>query len=72
MCIAPCASLLQEAASATDMKLFPPIIETDDPPKKKLEHFYRVPTPELIAYFDFSVSTTGLLSGVKVRTYRSH
>ena len=42
------------------------MFETDDVPKKKLEKFYKAPTSELIAYIDFSVSTTGMLSGVKV------
>ena len=49
-----------------DTRTIPTILETDDVPKKKLEKFYKVPTPELIAYLDFSVSTTGVLSGVKV------
>lgn len=51
-----------------DLKTLPPILETDDLSKKKLERFYRAPTAELIAYLDFSVSTTGVLSGVKVRS----
>jgi len=41
-------------------------VEVDDAPKKKLTNPYRAPTPEMIAYLDFSVSTTGMLSGVKV------
>ena len=49
-----------------DPKTFPPILDTDDTPRKKLDHYYKVPTAELIAYLDFSVSTTGVLSGVKV------
>lgn len=49
-----------------DPRTLPTILETDDLPKKKLDKFYKVPTPELIAYLDFSVSTTGVLSGVKV------
>lgn len=28
---------------------------------------YKPPTAEMIAYLDFSVSTTGMLTGVKVR-----
>ena len=50
-----------------DPRTLPTILETDDLPKRKLDKFYKVPTPELIAYLDFSVSTTGVLSGVKVR-----
>jgi len=42
------------------------LFETDDLPKKKLDKYYKAPTSELIAYIDFSVSTTGVLSGVKV------
>ena len=49
------------------MRGLPPFVETEDMPKKKLDRFYRPPTPELIAYLDFSVSTTGVLSGVKVK-----
>ena len=49
-----------------DPKTTPPIVETDDLPKKRLDKFYKPPTAELIAYLDFNVSTTGVLSGVKV------
>jgi hypothetical protein len=35
-------------------------------PKKKLPGIYRAPTPELLAYLDFSVSTTGMLAGIKM------
>ncbi len=52
-----------------DFKTIPPLMVTDDLPKKKIEKYYKPPTPELIAYLDFSVSTTGVLSGVKVRLY---
>ena len=41
-------------------------IDTDDLSKKKLAAVYRAPTPEMICYLDFSVSTTGMLAGVKV------
>ena len=51
------------------MKSLPNILETDELPKKKLDKFYKPPTPELIAYLDFAVSTTGVLSGVKVYTH---
>lgn len=49
-----------------DFKTIPPLVVTDDLPKKKIDKYYKPPTPELIAYLDFSVSTTGVLSGVKV------
>lgn len=58
----------KEASAMLDLKTMPPVLETDDLSKKKLDKFYRAPTAELIAYLDFSVSTTGVLSGVKVRT----
>jgi hypothetical protein len=41
-------------------------LDTDDLPKKKLPGIYRAPTPELLAYLDFSVSTTGMLAGIKM------
>ena len=56
----------KEASALLDLKSLPPILETDDLSKKKLERPYRAPTAELIAYLDFCVSTTGVLSGVKV------
>ena len=40
---------------------------TDDLPRKRLSQIYKPPTPEMLAYLDFSVSTTGMLTGVKVR-----
>lgn len=58
---------LQEASQVVDSKSLPSILETDELPKKKLDRFYKPPTPELIAYLDFAVSTTGVLSGVKVK-----
>ena len=56
----------KEAAPMLDFKTIPPLMVTDDLPKKRIEKYYKPPTPELIAYLDFSVSTTGVLSGVKV------
>ena len=61
---------LQEATQVMDMRGLPPFVETEDLPRKKLDKFYRPPTPELIAYLDFTVSTTGVLSGVKVKGER--
>lgn len=40
-------------------------MDTDDLPKRKLPSIYRAPTAEMIAYLDFSVSTTGMLAGIK-------
>lgn len=39
---------------------------TDDLPKKKVASVFRPPSPDTLAYLDFSVSTTGILAGVKV------
>ena len=55
-----------------DPRSIPPMLDTDDIPKRKLEKYYRAPTAELIAYLDFSVSTTGVLSGVKVQWLYHH
>uniref|UniRef100_A0A803SP21 Disco interacting B n=1 Tax=Anolis carolinensis TaxID=28377 RepID=A0A803SP21_ANOCA len=56
----------REAASAVDVKTWPTIIDTDDLPRKRLPQVYKPPTPEMLAYLDFSVSTTGMLTGVKM------
>ena len=56
----------KEAANVVDIKSWVPTLETDDLPKKKLTSIYRAPTPEMIAYLDFSVSTTGMLAGIKM------
>ncbi|XP_042143270.1 disco-interacting protein 2 isoform X4 [Ixodes scapularis] len=65
---APVTKLLRskEASNVVDVKSWPLVLETDDLPKKKLASIYRAPTPEMIAYLDFSVSTTGMLAGIKV------
>jgi hypothetical protein len=57
----------KEATQILESKSWPTILDTDDLPKKKLAAIYRAPTPEMICYLDFSVSTTGMLAGVKVR-----
>uniref|UniRef100_A0A5F8G384 Disco interacting A n=1 Tax=Monodelphis domestica TaxID=13616 RepID=A0A5F8G384_MONDO len=38
----------------------------DDLPKKKVASVFRPPSPDMLAYLDFSVSTTGILAGVKM------
>ena len=43
-------------------------MDTDDMSKRKLHAVYRAPTPEMLCYLDFSVSTTGMLAGIKVTT----
>ena len=56
----------KEALHIVNNKHWPHLLNTDDPPKKKLLRPYNPPTAELLAYVDFSVSTTGVLTGVKV------
>ncbi|XP_053536691.1 disco-interacting protein 2 homolog A isoform X1 [Ictalurus punctatus] len=56
----------KEASAAVDVKTWPMVLDTDDLPRKKLSQVYKPPTPEMLAYLDFSVSTTGILAGVKM------
>ncbi|XP_076975380.1 disco-interacting protein 2 homolog A isoform X2 [Tamandua tetradactyla] len=56
----------KEAAAAVDTKTWPTILDTDDIPKKKVATIFRPPSPDVLAYLDFSVSTTGILAGVKM------
>ncbi|KAF3843036.1 hypothetical protein F7725_001885 [Dissostichus mawsoni] len=54
----------KEAAAAVDIKSWPMVLDTDDLPRKKTPQMYKPPTPEMLAYLDFSVSTTGILAGM--------
>ncbi|XP_040208612.1 disco-interacting protein 2 homolog C isoform X3 [Rana temporaria] len=56
----------REAAAAVDVRTWPPILDTDDLPKKRPSQIYKPSDPETLAYLDFSVSTTGMLAGVKM------
>uniref|UniRef100_A0A1B6LJF6 AMP-dependent synthetase/ligase domain-containing protein n=1 Tax=Graphocephala atropunctata TaxID=36148 RepID=A0A1B6LJF6_9HEMI len=56
----------KEASNVVDIKSWPVTLDTDDMPKKKLTAMYRAPTAEMLAYLDFSVSTTGMLAGIKM------
>lgn len=56
----------QEALQVIDTRALPPVVDIEDMNKKKIEKQYRPPTAELISYLDFNISTTGVLSGVKV------
>uniref|UniRef100_A0A674D558 Disco-interacting protein 2 homolog B-A-like n=1 Tax=Salmo trutta TaxID=8032 RepID=A0A674D558_SALTR len=56
----------KEAAATLNIKTWPTIIETDDLPRHRPPTIYKPPTAEMIAYLDFSVSTTGMLTGVKI------
>ena len=49
-----------------DPKNWVQLLDTDEVAKKRLAAIYRAPTPEMMCYLDFSVSTTGMLAGVKV------
>ncbi|XP_057400864.1 disco-interacting protein 2 homolog A isoform X1 [Balaenoptera acutorostrata] len=56
----------KEALAAVDARTWPTILDTDDIPKKKVASIFRPPSPDVLAYLDFSVSTTGILAGVKM------
>ncbi|KAJ8255299.1 hypothetical protein GJAV_G00203300 [Gymnothorax javanicus] len=56
----------KEAVAAVDVKSWPMVLDTDDLPRKKAPQIYKPPSPEMLAYLDFSVSTTGILAGVKM------
>nr|XP_046207459.1 disco-interacting protein 2 homolog A isoform X4 [Oncorhynchus gorbuscha] len=56
----------KEAAAAVDVKSWPMVLDTDDLPRMKRLQIYKPPTPEMLAYLDFSVSTMGILAGVKM------
>ena len=52
---------------AVEPKPWPPLLDTDDLPKRKLQHVYHAESADQLCYIDFSVSTTGMLTGAKVR-----
>uniref|UniRef100_A0A8C2MGS3 Disco interacting protein 2 homolog C n=1 Tax=Cricetulus griseus TaxID=10029 RepID=A0A8C2MGS3_CRIGR len=56
----------REAAAAVDVRTWPLILDTDDLPKKRPAQIYKPSNPDTLAYLDFSVSTTGMLAGVKM------
>ncbi|XP_067108914.1 disco-interacting protein 2 homolog C [Osmerus mordax] len=56
----------KEASAAVDVRSWPPVLDTDDLPKKKPPLLYKPSNPDTLAYLDFSVSTTGMLAGVKM------
>ncbi|KAM8849129.1 disco-interacting protein 2 homolog C isoform 5-T7 [Spinachia spinachia] len=56
----------KEASAAVDVRSWPPVMDTDDLPKKKPPLMYKPSNPDTLAYLDFSVSTTGMLAGVKM------
>ncbi|KAK4337153.1 hypothetical protein RND71_043371 [Anisodus tanguticus] len=56
----------KEATALIELKNWVMILDTEDITKKKFTASYRAPTPEMIAYLDFSISTTGMLAGIKM------
>ncbi|CAL9688536.1 unnamed protein product [Knipowitschia caucasica] len=56
----------KEATATVDLRTWPPVIDTDDLPKKKPPLLHKPLSPDTLAYLDFSVSTTGMLAGVKM------
>ena len=65
--IQPIIKLLKsrEAAASIDPKTWPPILDIDDNPKRKLAGIASAPL-DSTAFLDFSVSTCGRLSGVNI------
>uniref|UniRef100_A0AAZ3P8H9 DMAP1-binding domain-containing protein n=1 Tax=Oncorhynchus tshawytscha TaxID=74940 RepID=A0AAZ3P8H9_ONCTS len=56
----------KEAVATVDIRNWPPVLDTDDLPKKKSPALYKPCNPDALAYLDFSVSTTGMLAGVQI------
>ncbi|XP_022703554.1 disco-interacting protein 2-like isoform X2 [Varroa jacobsoni] len=57
----------KEATALVDARSWPTVLDTDDPPKpKKGVQLQRPQLADSLAYVDFSVSTTGMLAGIKM------
>uniref|UniRef100_H3CT70 DMAP1-binding domain-containing protein n=1 Tax=Tetraodon nigroviridis TaxID=99883 RepID=H3CT70_TETNG len=56
----------KEAMATVDIRNWPPVLDTDDLPKRKPPALYKPTNPDGLAYLDFSVSTTGMLAGVQM------
>uniref|UniRef100_A0A3Q3JXS1 DMAP1-binding domain-containing protein n=1 Tax=Monopterus albus TaxID=43700 RepID=A0A3Q3JXS1_MONAL len=56
----------KEAMATVDIRNWPPVLDTDDLPKKKPPALHKPTNPDGLAYLDFSVSTTGMLAGVQM------
>ncbi|CAF98605.1 unnamed protein product, partial [Tetraodon nigroviridis] len=54
----------KEASAAVDARTWPPVLDTDDLPKKKPPLLFKPSNSDTLAYLDFSVSTTGMLAGM--------
>lgn len=51
---------------AVHLVSWPMMFDIDEAPRKRIPINYRPPTPELLAYIDFSITTAGTLAGIKV------
>ena len=56
----------KEISAYFDIRTWPPLLDLDDVGRRKLERIYHPPTSELIAFIDYTVSSTGVLTGTKV------
>jgi acyl-CoA synthetase (AMP-forming)/AMP-acid ligase II len=56
----------KEANSIYDSKQWPILLDIEETTKKKLSAFYRPPASDRLCYLDFSVSTTGMLAGIRI------
>ncbi|XP_030629546.1 disco-interacting protein 2 homolog C [Chanos chanos] len=56
----------KEASAAVDVRSWPLILDTDELPKRRSPLLYKPCDPDSLAYLDFSVSTTGMLAGIKM------
>jgi acyl-CoA synthetase (AMP-forming)/AMP-acid ligase II len=56
----------KDANLIIDSKQWPTLLDIEEGTKKKLTTFFRPQSPDRLCYLDFSVSTTGMLAGVRV------
>ena len=52
--------------SSGNNPIWPFMLDIEESPKRKIPVVYRPPTAEMLAYVDFSVTTSGILFGIKV------
>uniref|UniRef100_A0A6Q2Y021 DMAP1-binding domain-containing protein n=1 Tax=Esox lucius TaxID=8010 RepID=A0A6Q2Y021_ESOLU len=62
----------REAAASVNIKTWPTIIDTDDLPRRRPPQLYKPPTAEMLAYLDFSVSTTVFTTALNGSSEMSH
>ncbi|KFD54266.1 hypothetical protein M514_04808 [Trichuris suis] len=56
----------KEASNRIDVKAWPTILDADELPRRKQVEFQRPTSFASTCYLDFSVSTTGMLAGIKM------